>query len=594
MTGESFRLRDVLELDLNEETFELKFHLNQKLFDFCEQSAAPIVEHAKKFYTQIQHEGKIQSYNINLKYLDALWNTLIRLDQVPDCYITIGIGIPRLPQFEIQSSSEGSSHLCELRIVDKSHINNKIYPQWISAYINIYLEKNEIAERCNPAQIEGIVYQLKHRQLDRWSFNIHRAPVQSLHQHREFSLRIIEDFIHLTIYDLQSFAKEFSPQKLFNEIKRFIADKEANICQSVVFYLVLSKRIATLFAEIKDKLLFHQLVSPYTLMIGVPQLKRNDSQAEEIEIVYHTRLLKGTKNNENSILDKNHTKPNSTEIEKSFKNVKYSSFFPNNMVNRDLIYVNHIRPQVLSKTNRRLLELSKNAINIIPPRQRQIHALTLNMTHESLEQVKQHITKLQSALVTIKPGIEGQDLLCIQSQLFPITRRATDSQKIVDNYNETKEWSKTIIRELVTLENFKVDPQWIKSILYPKISVVEIKKVLEFLLKHKIIVKDGNRGKYVPTSKNIMTEQEVQGEAAIRYQHSLINLAIELVERVPSDEYFYYKIMMPINLDSEDFQNLKELILVHLTNIFNVCQTTQKSRRIYQFNLQAFPINIKG
>lgn len=156
-----------------------------------------------------------------------------------------------------------------------------------------------------------------------------------------------------------------------------------------------------------------------------------------------------------------------------------------------------------------------------------------------------------------------------------------------EQYNFLSKWHYVAIYVMVDLKDFQSDPEWIAKRLRKRVSVSNVEKAIEDLLKIGLLKYD-NEMKLVQSRGALDTPEEIIDMAIKSYHHNMIQLALNYLEEGDWLLREFNGGTLPIN--AETLPLLKEKIrdfrkdLNDLTaDIDNVCD-------VYQFNVQLFPL----
>ena len=110
-------------------------------------------------------------------------------------------------------------------------------------------------------------------------------------------------------------------------------------------------------------------------------------------------------------------------------------------------------------------------------------------------------------------------------------RRDLDS----DSHQYLSHWLYPVIREMVSLPEFKDDPYWIARRIHGNASVQEISQALQFLIKNGFIEK-AEDGSYTSKDNMVLTSDEVKSLAIRNYHRQMLDKAKETLESLPVEE----------------------------------------------------------
>ncbi|HBQ20956.1 MAG: hypothetical protein A2Z91_08885 [Deltaproteobacteria bacterium GWA2_38_16] len=154
-------------------------------------------------------------------------------------------------------------------------------------------------------------------------------------------------------------------------------------------------------------------------------------------------------------------------------------------------------------------------------------------------------------------------------------------------FSAISKWYYYAIREIIGLEHFKEDLDWIQKNLEFKVTKRDIKKAISDLLKLNLIYRD-NRGHLKSTDKTLKTQNDIASEALKRFHEHMLENAKEslrktdVLERDITGRTF--------NLKEENLPKLKQYIREFRDNVCKLFEETPGTRT-YQLNIQLFPLS---
>jgi uncharacterized protein (TIGR02147 family) len=155
-------------------------------------------------------------------------------------------------------------------------------------------------------------------------------------------------------------------------------------------------------------------------------------------------------------------------------------------------------------------------------------------------------------------------------------------------------WYYPPIRELVCLDGFREDPEWIAKKVMPAITVAEAKRALEDLILLGLL-KRNDAGRLTQAESIISTEDEVTSSAIAQYHREMMKLAAESIDRIPREQRAI--MAQTFGVSGEGAQKIKELIQRFRQEVFEVISGEHEPDAVYQLNFQLFPLalpNAKG
>ncbi|HSA60428.1 MAG TPA: TIGR02147 family protein [bacterium] len=172
----------------------------------------------------------------------------------------------------------------------------------------------------------------------------------------------------------------------------------------------------------------------------------------------------------------------------------------------------------------------------------------------------------------------------------------TKSRKFREIHELSKEifrfytqWFHIVIREMIDLEGFRADPEWISQNLLPSISKEQAERALKLLLKLNLIKKAEKADFLQRTDPIIATPAEVKSLAVVNFHQSMMTLAAQSLSSVPGEERDVTS--ATVGLRQEDLPRIKKRI-EEFRNTLLAEAESEKARpdRIYQLNIQLFPV----
>ncbi len=156
-----------------------------------------------------------------------------------------------------------------------------------------------------------------------------------------------------------------------------------------------------------------------------------------------------------------------------------------------------------------------------------------------------------------------------------------------DLYEYYDKWYTSVIRELVCQHDFKNQYESIAAKIFPKITPGQAKAALELLLKLRLLVKKSD-GTYEQTNRAISSGSSITALAIRNFNRQMVRLAEKALESVPVEKRHVSGITMGIS--EEGYHVLISEIEAFKERIVNIVNADTKSEKVYQFNVQLFPV----
>jgi uncharacterized protein (TIGR02147 family) len=155
-------------------------------------------------------------------------------------------------------------------------------------------------------------------------------------------------------------------------------------------------------------------------------------------------------------------------------------------------------------------------------------------------------------------------------------------------YEYLSHWLYPVIREMISLKEFRDDPYWISRRLNGKAKVSEIQLALQFLKTEKFIVKNGDR--YEAVDNMVVSSDEVFSLAIRNYHREMLSQAKESLETLSVEEREFGAIIFA--LPESSLAELKQRMKKFRNEIHEwACQaiTDDPGDMVVQLNLQMYP-----
>jgi uncharacterized protein (TIGR02147 family) len=156
----------------------------------------------------------------------------------------------------------------------------------------------------------------------------------------------------------------------------------------------------------------------------------------------------------------------------------------------------------------------------------------------------------------------------------------------VQQYDLFGKWFVIPIWELVTVVDFQGDWRVLGKLLDPPITAGEARYAVDLLLALGLVEPLGNL--YVQTEKSLHTREELRSEAIKAYQIQTMQLAQEALTRISPESRHIGT--LTFGLDEESWKQVQERVRLFRQELTDIAHTVQKVDRVYQCNLQVFPL----
>ncbi len=181
----------------------------------------------------------------------------------------------------------------------------------------------------------------------------------------------------------------------------------------------------------------------------------------------------------------------------------------------------------------------------------------------------------------------NEEMTTYFEQLLPYTNK-TPVKVEEKNYEFYKKWYYSAIREILGFYKFNGDYAELAEMVYPPIKPSEAKKAVELLEGLELIRKDENQ-EYILTARFLTTGEEWQSIAIRNYHDEVLQLAREALDKIPKDERDFST--LTVSLSKEGFDKIRQGLKQFRSQVFDTVEKDQNVDKVYQLNLQFFPIS---
>lgn len=171
------------------------------------------------------------------------------------------------------------------------------------------------------------------------------------------------------------------------------------------------------------------------------------------------------------------------------------------------------------------------------------------------------------------------------------TRRFREARQLEgDGVEYLSRWYYAAVRELAACDEFRPDPEWIASVMRPRLTVAQARAALDLLLSLGLLRREED-GAVVLADATVVTPHEVAGMAASNYHAAMIDRARESIGQYRSPERHYCAVTVAVPLSV--VPRLKRELDAFQERVLDLCDGSEEAReRVYQVNLQLFPLSV--
>jgi uncharacterized protein (TIGR02147 family) len=167
----------------------------------------------------------------------------------------------------------------------------------------------------------------------------------------------------------------------------------------------------------------------------------------------------------------------------------------------------------------------------------------------------------------------------------PQRRRDLFTSLDIDNFKIISEWYHFAILELVRLDDFVPDAQWIAKTL--KITFAEALAAVERLKRVGLISETA--GRWQINGFNTTTNNNFTNEALKKLQKQFLEKAIQALDEVPYQERDQSGMTMAVS--SDRLEKAKEKIKKFRRDLMDFLEGGEEKDRVYQLTISLFPVS---
>lgn len=158
----------------------------------------------------------------------------------------------------------------------------------------------------------------------------------------------------------------------------------------------------------------------------------------------------------------------------------------------------------------------------------------------------------------------------------------------VNQYDYFDKWPTPIIRELVCLRDFKDDWELIARAVQPAISAMEAKGAVQLLLKLGLVARKED-GRYVQTKKGVAADDGITSMALRSFHAQMMDHAKRALHEFDRRERNMSSLTLGVSPSA--YSAIVEEIHAFKDRVKAIVHADEASSRVYQFNLELFPVS---
>jgi uncharacterized protein (TIGR02147 family) len=217
-----------------------------------------------------------------------------------------------------------------------------------------------------------------------------------------------------------------------------------------------------------------------------------------------------------------------------------------------------------------------------------------NLTRASIEKfcIALQLTKKEAlyfkSLVLFEQAKTADEKQEHYAVLRSIENAVSEKALEADQYDYFGKWYNVVIRELITLFDFKDNYQLLGQSVTPPITSREAENSVE-LLKRLHLIKKSPGGMYEQTDAAITANADIGLMGVRQFKNEMAMLAVKAVDNFPREKRNISGIT--IGISPAMYQIIKTEIAVFKDRIVSLVHRDEESSGVYQLNVQLFPVS---
>jgi len=154
-------------------------------------------------------------------------------------------------------------------------------------------------------------------------------------------------------------------------------------------------------------------------------------------------------------------------------------------------------------------------------------------------------------------------------------------------YQYWSRWYHVVIREMVGLNSFREDPEWIAQKLCPPVTLEEAESSLKLLLELGFITRNYS-GKLVQTETDIFSGDGVVSSSIEQFHREMIQKGSEALDRIKWNQRQISTVTF--TLSETGAEKAKKMLEKFRNELIVLSNEEKQATSVYQVNFQLFPV----
>jgi uncharacterized protein (TIGR02147 family) len=171
-----------------------------------------------------------------------------------------------------------------------------------------------------------------------------------------------------------------------------------------------------------------------------------------------------------------------------------------------------------------------------------------------------------------------------------ILRMRGESRSVIpeQKYGLFEQWECVALHQLLRIVPDCSDPAMLGALLSPKVSPSRVRKALD-LLERNGMIRSNDRGGYSPVENSMTTGETWLGVAIHGFQKTSARMAMNALDSFQKAERDFST--LTISVSPESFKTARDILRKARQEILALDEKETRPERVYQMNLQLFPLS---
>ena len=172
--------------------------------------------------------------------------------------------------------------------------------------------------------------------------------------------------------------------------------------------------------------------------------------------------------------------------------------------------------------------------------------------------------------------------------LRSIENAVSEKSLEADQYDYFGNWYNVVIRELITLYNFRDNYQVLGHSVCPPVTAREAERSVE-LLKRLHLIKKRSDGTYEQTDSAITTNGDIGLMAVRQFNREMVQLAVKSIDSLSREKRNISGVT--IGVSPAMYEIICSEIMAFKDRVVSLVHRDEESSSVYQLNVQFFPVS---